>query len=124
MLEISGAIQRNPKRYLDRVNEPQVDAGIGQPPNSLSVQEQKIWKEISNDVSWLKVTDRLSLEMVCRLVAKLRDGSIKIMEMSALITTLRCLGLTPADRSRVNVSPTTNHKNEWISLLNTDVELR
>jgi phage terminase small subunit len=119
VLELSGAIQRNPARYLNRQNEPQPTEDIGLPPSYLSTQEKKIWKEITNDVSWLKVTDRLSLEMVCRLVAKLRDGSIKSMELSTLITLVRVLGMSPSDRSRVNVTPI-QPNNQWTSLLNSN----
>ena len=121
LLILSGATALHPERFVNRLNEPQMDEGVGNPSSYLSTQEKKIWREISKDVYWLKVSDRLSLEIVCRLTAKMRDNSenLKIMELQTLVTTIRSLGMTPADRSRIN-APAKVKEDEWTSILSSE----
>jgi phage terminase small subunit len=118
MLELTGAFQHNPSRMDCRINEPVVDEGVGKPPTHLSKDEKKIWKELSKDVPWLAVSDRLALEMVCRLTTRMRTNPVDFTgsETSALTVLVRTLGMTPSDRSRVS-APQKQKEDEWTKLL-------
>lgn len=118
LLELSGTLADHPSRYANRLNEPQLTQGIGNPPNHLSEQEKVVWQELARDIYWLKVSDRLSMEIVCRLTSKMRnDPNFKTMEFSVLTTLLRSLGMTPTDRSRVNAPVSIEYRDEWHELL-------
>jgi phage terminase small subunit len=118
LLEMSGAFDVNPERLAARLNEPTVDGDIGNPPTHLSKPEKKAWKELAKDAYWLRSTDRLALEMICRLTAKMRTtpDTFTGTETSALTALIRTLGLTPSDRSRIN-APAPAKEDEWTDFL-------
>jgi phage terminase small subunit len=107
---LSGSLLHNPKRYADRQTEPRPAAPIGNAPSHLSTSAKKVWKEISKNApeGSLGCSDRLILEVVCVLTVAFREGKlIKASEVSQLINGLGRLGLTPADRAKLNVEPPT-----------------
>jgi hypothetical protein len=106
--ELSGAITKNPQRFTHRKSEPKPVAPIGTAPKHLTSPEKKIWKEISANApaGTLGCSDRLILEIVCKLTVSFREGKLnRASEISQLINGLGRLGLTPADRAKLNVEP-------------------
>ena len=51
-----------------------------------------------------KRSDRQMFEVLIRLIAKLRKGTIRMMELNALVSLCGRFAMTPADRSKVAVS--------------------
>jgi phage terminase small subunit len=104
---MSGTLADHPGRYANRANEPTNLEELGRAPNHLSEAQQKIWREIvaSTQEGWLKRSDRIAVEACVRLTEQLRAGTISNQGMSVLSTLLAKLGFTPADRSKVQVSP-------------------
>jgi phage terminase small subunit len=107
--EASGAIERNPQRYRDRLNPPTVDDPIGEPPNHFDDISRDLWREVvampAHGV--LTSADRVLVEITVRLLRKLRrgereNGPITGIEVGHLRACLGSMGCTPADRSKVS----------------------
>jgi phage terminase small subunit len=118
-LALSGALDAKPGRYAGRRSEPTPMEPLGTPPDHLNTIQKAIWHEIADlcppDV--LFGSDRIVLEMVCRLIEKLRAGTIKALEQNLLLTSLQQLGMTPLARSRIAVPAKEKTQDDWASLL-------
>jgi phage terminase small subunit len=104
--QLSGAIQKNPQRFAARGNEPTPTAPVGAPPKHMEAAEKAVWKEIVavSPKGVLTNADRLLLEVACRLVTQFRSGLLlRASEVSTLLNSLGRLGLSPADRAKLNV---------------------
>lgn len=110
LLELNGTIAQRPARYAKqhRENEPVVEDGIGNPPKTLSTEAKKVWSELRKTVPWLTIADRVVFEAVCKLTVKLRSDTYKCQDLSILSNLLGRLGMTPADRSKVQAPPKKN----------------
>jgi hypothetical protein len=113
VLELRGALKKNPQRK--RKAEPKPLAGIGafsEGPSDLA----SIWDEIVAQTvpGVLTISDRIALEMVCRLMAEIRKKpeELSVGKVTALCNLLGRFGLTPADRSKVTL-PDEKPDDEW-----------
>jgi phage terminase small subunit len=105
---LSGATKKNPQRFRARENEPTTNAPIGEPPKHLTADEKAVWKEVVkvSPKGILTNADRLLLEVACRLVTQFRVGLLlRASEIATLLNSLGRLGLSPADRAKLNVQP-------------------
>ena len=113
VLTLVGALKKNPQRK--RKNEPKPTAGIGKFTEG-STDISEIWNEVVSQVASgvLTISDRLALELVCRLIAEIRlkPDEISVGKVTALCNLLGRFGLTPADRSKVTV-PEEEKEDEW-----------
>ena len=107
LLLINGSINHDKKRYANRTTEPKPKGKIGAPAKKLSSELKDAWKELVKLVppGVLTSADRIILELTATLTVKMRSGLMSTGETTQLISCLARLGLTPADRSRVNVDP-------------------
>lgn len=102
VLDARGAFKKNPNR---RREDPDVDAEIGEPPAFFDEAHACVWQELvaaaPNGV--LKGSDRVALEMACRLTVAMRtNAEFPISGMLRLEALLGKFGMTPADRSKVS----------------------
>lgn len=103
VLVMNGAGVKNPARIRARMAEAISDGPIGEPPERLPEIAKAVWREVVLTAPWLRVADRLPLEMVSVLMAQFRE------ELSAtpphcwirLETLCGRLGLSPADRTKI-----------------------
>lgn len=117
-LELTGRLAHDPKRYASR-SEPDVSGPIGDAPEHFNEAQVAIWDELVSiaipDV--LANADRFLLELVVRLMDRLRNGTATDSNLTTLRQTLAQLGMTPADRSRVAAMNRERHENdEWNDL--------
>lgn len=104
-LELVGADKKNPKRFEDRANEPRDLGPLGDPPPWLNEAEQARWRNIADWCGkWLTIADRVLVEQTARLWQLCADRKAKPADEKLLASNLIRLGMTPADRSRVNVT--------------------
>lgn len=107
VLELKGAFAKDPKRGVARENEPEPVGVIGDAPAYLDESERACWKEIVGmcHVGSLCAADALIVEHGARVLAALRANPVyeDVKLMVRLEATLGKLGLTPADRSKVQV---------------------
>lgn len=113
VLELRGAYTKNPQRK--RKAEPKPVAGIGrftEGPTEIS----EIWDEVVAQTvpGVMTISDRVALEIVCRLLSDLRTkpDDISVGKVTALCNLLGRFGLTPADRSKVTI-PDEKPEDEW-----------
>jgi phage terminase small subunit len=107
VLKLSGSSSKHPERLKARDREPQADPTLGNVPRHLDADQKKIWAELVDQIPPCVATksDRMIIEIAVRMVCKLRNGTIMASELSTLTRCLSQLGMTPADRSKIHVTP-------------------
>ena len=106
--KLTGAFRRNPGRYKPKV----IKAGspVGGPPDHLTQGAKTAWKEIveASTPGVLQAADRILIEITACLMDEFRSNpnEFKTGKHSNLIGCFTKLGLTPADRQRVQVADT------------------
>ena len=107
VLALKGSFKKNPARGAERVNEPEPEGVIGDAPDYMDESEKACWKELVGmcHAGSLCAADKLIVEHGARVLAALRANSVyeDVKLMVRLEATLGKLGLTPADRSKVQV---------------------
>jgi hypothetical protein len=104
----TGTLAKHLGRYQTRIaSRTTLIAPIGKAPANLSPIERAIWAEIVKIAPpWLLTkSDRLSLEIVVNLVARMRTSKIKTSELNVLFALLGKFGMNPADRLKMNLEP-------------------
>jgi len=118
VLEISGAIRKDPQRYRARKAAAKlVTAGIGDPPAEWIAEADKngrckallgIWNEIvAQDVlGVLNISHRVLVETTCHLIYKIRRasagyGKATSGDFARVTANLATMGMTPIDSSKV-----------------------
>jgi hypothetical protein len=107
-LAASGTLQKNLGRYQTRIaSKITIAAPIGTAPRHLQAIEKSIWAEVTRSApsGLLTKSDRLALEVLCRLVARTRTAEFKTSESNALLAVLGKFGLTPSDRLKMSLEP-------------------
>ena len=101
-------VRGNPgKRAINR-HEPQSTPISATPPPELTPEQQMIWSEVVRAAPphVLKVADSLIVELVSRLVWRLRsDPDVQVGVAAQLKGCLAELGMTPTSRARLSVGP-------------------
>lgn len=115
--ELKGALKHDPQRYRNEI--PKAAYALGEPPASMSEAARAIWFELETFalVGVLNCADRYILELTANLVADYRTGpdTFPTARVSALISCLGRLGMTPADRQKLGAEKvkTDNPFNEF-----------
>jgi|SRR5581483_5128455 len=107
ILEARGAYDNHPERKKNREHEPVPTAAVGNAPKHFTSEQKKIWREFVRIVppGVLFNSDRWLLETLVILKTKEREGTITDTARSQMIGCLAKLGMTPADRSKVQATP-------------------
>jgi phage terminase small subunit len=104
ILDAKGSFIGKPSRR--RPNEPIVTEPIGSAPKYLTASEKKVWKELVKQIppGVLKFSDRLIFTVLVGLAAKLQSRQpMMVMEVNQMISISSKFGMTPADRSKLQV---------------------
>ncbi len=112
---LNGTAKKNPKRMRARGNEPEITKHLGNPPRWLNKEEKAAWREIKKQCieGVLGFSDRIAVEMASRLLVKCRGLAVfegVVIEASAseqklLQSYLASFGMSPADRTKINLTP-------------------
>lgn len=116
VLELRGSFKRNPQRGRARINEPEPAGDIGDPPEHLTAVERGCWVELVGlcHEGVLCAADRPFLEYGARVFAQLRaDPFIDTKLATRFETICGRLGMTPADRSKVQISRSARAKDPY-----------
>src|SRR5258708_993405 len=105
VLALSGSSSKHPERLAARVNEPKPDPMFGEAPACLSDGQKTLWAEVVAQIPPYVVTksDRVLVEVVVRMLEKMREGTARSSDYATLTRGLSQLGMTPADRSKIEV---------------------
>ena len=122
VLQLSGSVKKDPARFKERENEPENVNPIGEPIESMNQHEKDAWREVVklSIPGVLGEADRLAVEMASRLLVKCRglyefEGErvpATIQEQTLFLRYLSQFGMTPADRSKINI-PKAKPKNKF-----------
>ncbi len=112
LLILSGVAKKNPKRLKEREGEPENVNPLGDPPKKLTVAERRYWESIKQESieGVLGEADRFAVAIASRLINKFFTNTINGPELTQLIKLLSQFGMSPADRSKINI-PTKKRKN-------------
>lgn len=103
--EVSGSAIKDPGRFKDR-KAPQSLRPVGEPYAAMTEAQRTCWAELKYELPWLTSSDRVLLQMVCILTARMRSGEeFGVQAMQALSSMLSKLGATPADKTKVSYDP-------------------
>jgi hypothetical protein len=104
---LSGAFKHDPKRAIERVNEPIPTGEIGTPPACLNEAEQTIWNRLCHECApgVMKNSDRTALMALCKITYKVESGGFDLTaaDYGQLKAYLQQFGMSPAARSLVQV---------------------
>lgn len=105
LAEIKGATRANPQRY--RNETPRCEIPFGDPPAHLTRDAKKAWQEIEAGCipGVLAGADRVLVETAAILLAQMRKSpdDFPAAKLGHLIGALARLGMTPTDRTRLQV---------------------
>jgi|ERR1700761_633824 len=115
LLQLTGAFAKNPQRLRDRAGEPVPAGKLGAPPRfwrpkrgqigpEVAPELCKIWREVAKMAPWLTSGDRIAVELLCRLLLKVRQGIIGTGEINALKGLCNSCGLDPSGRAKIDTS--------------------
>ena len=116
--EATGALDHNKRRYADRIDAPQPEGPIGEPPSHFDDVDRDLWAEVVGMPApgVLTSADRLLVEITVHLLRRFRGidyGSgedeedhrsitpLTGVELGHLRACLGSMGCTPSDRTRV-----------------------
>ena len=105
ILERSGAFQKNPSR---RRNQEPVPVGpLGNPPERLDAEQLIFWRELESMCAKgvLTSADRWCVELAAVCMCKIVRQEAKGYDHALLRSLLSSMGLTPTDRSKLNIPP-------------------
>lgn len=116
-LEVAGAFKRNPQRK--RAGEPVVTTPIGEPPK-MNPGALAAWHEIVAGApeGVLTSADRISVEVAAHLLAEFRASPVEIpaTKLVRLESLLGKFGMTPSDRSKLNIAKADDEENPFDAL--------
>lgn len=103
ILELTGRLKHNRKRYAGRQAEPVDNDPLGDPPERLAKSLRALWTELAGSLvpGVALASDRPAFECLVRLVGRDRRGDLSPGDRAHMLRLLMAFGMTPADRSRV-----------------------
>ena len=107
LLKGTGSFDHNRGRYAARLTEPTPAGPLGPPPKHFDKAHGALWREIASAAAprVLTSSDAWLVELACSLMHQQRAGTASAAGLSLLTTLLGKMGMTPADRSKVQAGP-------------------
>lgn len=106
-----------PSRHNERTNEPICANPLGKPPSELNKVEKKYFNQIANEsiTGVLGEADRIAVSLAAKLMALIHSPEGATAAQTAqLIKLLSQFGMTPADRSKIDIpKPKSTEPNPW-----------
>ena len=100
--QITGADRLHPGRHAGRT-EP-ATAPLGDMPGQMSAAEQEAWQTLSDEMPWLRRSDRGILRLAARLSVEAQQPGCTLGTFTQLRLCLSSMGGTPVDRSKIAVA--------------------
>lgn len=107
--KLKGTEKKHPDRMRKRGNEPKPKAPLGQPPRNLPANVKKCWRELIRlaPPGVFGDSDRWAVEIAATLMAEFRAANMLMpsARIARLDSLLARFGMTPSDRTKVQVPP-------------------
>ena len=103
--KLKGTGKVHPERMREREGEPEDNRELGEPPEWLGEDGKQAWREIVDNAipGVLKKADGTAVSLAADSLAKVWAGSASTAEKGLLVKLLSQFGMTPADRSKINM---------------------
>ncbi len=119
VLELNGSAKHDPKRMLERGDEPQNEKDIGKPPSYLSKDEKRWYNTLVKEsiTGVLGAQDRFVVAECAKFGLQTESPGCSVDKHKHFLTLLRQLGMTPAEKSKISIpeKPKKNPFEEFIS---------
>lgn len=110
--ERDGSFEKHPERRANYANDPKPEGPLGAPPASFDAESYTgsrllvIWNEIVAQAppGVLMSSDRLHVELCCRLILRIRTGQAKSGDFNTVREFLGKMAMNPADRPKVQIN--------------------
>ena len=114
ILELKGSFKKDPKRLVERGEEPLNANPIGDAPDWLSEDEVIAWNEIVHDAidGVLGEADRLAVANASVLCSNIKIKEASAQEQNLFNKYLGQFGMIPSERSKINM-PKKKDKNRF-----------
>lgn len=100
--ELTGAADRNPKRYRSAAAGRRSPRPIGAPYATMAAAEKDAWRDFVSTLPWLAGSHRAILRLACVIRVRVETGENPgVSLMSAYSALLSKLGASPSDEARV-----------------------
>lgn len=115
VLELKGVGNKNPQRLRERKDEPKETRDIGPVPVGLSKAQKQAWDDLIDCAipGVLGKADRPALETAAKLMAAMRADEATSADIGSLIRLLGQFGMTPSERSKINLGGKGDKKNPF-----------
>ena len=103
---VDGADIKNPKRFKRR-RAPKAQRPLGKPSRHLDLFAYRAFERFRRELPWLKESHRALVDLAATLRGRLLDPTVPI-DLKVMQELRRCLGqlgATPADETRLNLTP-------------------
>ena len=109
---------KSPRRFTKRqaaAATPPDDDGIGSPHESLTEEQKLIWAELSEQAParLLRKSDRATMEVLVRLLWKMRADKAKVSELQVIASLLSKFGMDPRGRESVTIPEPPREPSVW-----------
>lgn len=105
--ELTDQARINPARH-DKKAAPAAGP-VGSPPDHLTIPEQEAWFAFTQEIPWLKSSDRITLEAASRLRAVMAAGPMEVPDLIKVVQAIRplliAMGATPSARNAIHDAP-------------------
>lgn len=99
--EMLGRTDVNPARYDGRQARRRKSEPLGPPPEGLNLLEIAIWCEIAATLWWLTADHRMPAEILCRLMARMREGDTSSEVVNGAMRCCKMLGADSSSGARI-----------------------
>lgn len=115
--ELKGSVKKNPQRYTkEEADVPKNSHGLGEPPSYLKADAKKAWRELEAHClpGVITAAERFIFEIAACLLAEFRKDPVEFpaSKFTHLVGALARLGMSPADRQKVQAQIPRNPQDE------------
>jgi hypothetical protein len=116
VLELNGAFKHNPDRGAARESEPEAVGDVGEPAENLNAHQKACWHDLVNrcHAGVLCAADAPFMEYAAKVWSQIRLAEEIDPKLGIRFETICArLGMTPADRSKVQVVKPKENENPF-----------
>jgi len=116
VLELKGAFKKDPQRSAERENEPEAVGDVGEPADNLNEHQKACWHDLVGrcHAGVLCAADAPFMEYAAKVWSQIRLSEEIDPKLGIRFETICArLGMTPADRSKVQVAKPKENENPF-----------
>lgn len=99
---VTGQAVDQPARFAARMEQKRKKSEpLGDPPEGLNLLEIALWCEVAATLWWLTADHRMPAEMLCRLMARVREGEMSSEVINGVARYCKMLGADSSSGAKI-----------------------